>query len=43
MYDMDLIWSPVRYDLEADLCMISISEPPLLQYLVLGELQSLST
>ena len=33
----------VQYDLWVLLCMISISEPPLLQYLVLGEFRSLST
>ena len=44
----DTIWQVlhVRYDLEAHFCLsctISIAEPPLLQYLVLGELRSLST
>ena len=34
---------PVRYDLSSLSCTISISEPPLLRYLVLGEYRSLST
>ena len=33
----------VQYDLATFHCTISISEPPLLRYLVLGELRSLST
>ena len=33
----------VQYDLATFCCTISISKPPLLQYLVLGELRSLST
>ena len=53
MYNTDLAWSPctipilfetrIQYYLEAISCTISISEPPLLQYLVLGELRSLLT
>ena len=37
-YDLAVIL--VRYNLETESCMISISEPPLLRYLVLGELRS---
>ena len=33
----------VQYDLDAFSCTISISEPHILQYLVLGEFRSLST
>ena len=40
MYDMDLAEACVQYDLSWSLCTISISESPLLQYLILGELQS---
>ena len=49
MYDMiwrPLLSYPVRYDLKAScvlLCTISISEPRILRYLVLGEFRSLST
>ena len=43
MYDTILRLVYVRYDLVALSCMISISEPPLLRYLVLGEFRSLST
>ena len=41
----DTIWHCllVQYDLLSDSCTISISEPLILRYLVLGELRSLST
>ena len=42
MYDTILLAFPVRYDLESLSCTISISEPPLLRYAVLGEYRSLS-
>ena len=40
LYNTDLVRVCVWYNLVARVCTISISEPPLLQYLVLGELQS---
>ena len=43
VYDTISRLSPVRYDLTSLSCTISISEPPLLRYLVLGECRSLST
>ena len=43
VYDMILRLGYVRYDLPTRPCTISISEPPLLRYLGLGELRSLST
>ena len=43
VYDMISSLSCIRYDLLVLSCTISISEPPLLQYLGLGEFRSLST
>ena len=43
LYNMISGLSCVRYDLACLLCTISISEPPLLRYLVLGEYRSPST
>ena len=42
MYDTISRLFHVRYDLTSLSCTISISEPPLLRYLVLGEYRSLS-
>ena len=43
VYDTISRLSCVRYNLASLLCTISISEPPLLRYVVLGEYRSLST
>ena len=43
VYNMILRLGYIRYDLLTRPCTISISEPPLLRYLGLGELRSLST